>query len=80
MTTETIRRKLHDYIESAQDKKVKAIYKIVEDEIEGTLLNEKQLAEVDRRVAEYESGKVEGLSWEEVKNRAKKSLRVKTKR
>ncbi len=80
MTTETIRRRLHDYIESAQDKKVKAIYKIVEDEIEGTLLNEKQLAEVDRRVAEYESGKVEGLSWEEVKNRAKKSLRVKTKR
>ena len=80
MTTETIRRRLHDYIESAQDKKVKAIYKIVEDEIEGTLLNEKQLAEVDRRVAEYESGKVEELSWEEVKNRAKKSLRVKTKR
>lgn len=80
MTTETIRRRLHDYIESAKDKKVKAIYKIVEDEIEGTLLNEKQLAEVDRRVAEYESGKVKGLSWEEVKNHAKKSLRVKTKR
>lgn len=79
MTTEAIRRRLHDYIESAQDKKVKAIYKIVEDEIEGTLLNEEQIAELDKRVAEYESGKVKGLSWEEVKNHAKKSLRVKTK-
>jgi putative addiction module component (TIGR02574 family) len=79
MTTEAIRRRLHDYIESAQDKKVKAIYKIVEDEIEGTLLNEEQIAELDRRVAEYESGSVKGLSWEEVKNHAKKSLRVKTK-
>jgi putative addiction module component (TIGR02574 family) len=79
MTTETIRKRLHDYIENAQDKKLKAIYKIVEDEIEGTLLNEEQIAELDRRVAEYESGKVKGLTWEEVKNQAKKSLRVKSK-
>ncbi|MCE2997448.1 MAG: addiction module protein [Cyclobacteriaceae bacterium] len=79
MTTETIRERLHNYIESAQDNKLKAIYKIVEDEIEGTLLNEDQIAELDRRVAEYESGKVKGLSWEEVKSHAKKSLRVKKK-
>ena len=34
MTTATIRKKLHDYINIADDKKVKAIYTIVEDEME----------------------------------------------
>jgi len=34
MTTATIRKKLHDYINIADDKKVEAIYTIVEDDLE----------------------------------------------
>jgi len=34
MKTADIRQKLHHYLETAQDKKVKAIFAMVEDEIE----------------------------------------------
>lgn len=33
MTTAVIRKKLHNFIDTADDKKVKAIYNMVEDEI-----------------------------------------------
>ena len=38
------------------------------------------MAEIDKRVAELESGKVEGSSWEEVKQRARKSLKTAKKK
>ncbi len=34
MTTVAMRKKLHDYLDSAADKKIKAIYTMVEDELE----------------------------------------------
>ncbi len=37
------------------------------------------VAEMDRRVAELESGKVKGYSWEEVKQRARQSVKTKKK-
>lgn len=70
MSAVTIREKLYDYIRFADEKKVKAIYTMVEGEIaeelnlwdDPTFLNE-----LDQRLAEYESGKVKGSTWAEVK-------------
>ena len=36
MTTATIREKLHDYINNADDKKIKALYTVLDGEIEKT--------------------------------------------
>ncbi|WP_257957475.1 addiction module protein [Parapedobacter tibetensis] len=68
-----IREKLYDYIRYADEKKVKAIYTMVEDEIEAkTNLWEDPsfLEELDRRVDDFESGRVKASSWDEVKAKA----------
>lgn len=68
MTATAIRTKLYDYIKSADDKKVKAIYTILENEIEENYnhwSDKNFLAELDRRSEEYKSGKVKGVTWEE---------------
>ncbi len=58
MTTATIRKQLHNYPETADDKKIKAIYTMVEDEIKDSIeYTEKEKAELDRRVEYYLSGK-----------------------
>jgi hypothetical protein len=72
MAATTLRDRLYDYIRYADDKKVKAIYTMVEDEI-----NQKHdpwedadfLNELDVRLKAYESGEVQGSSWTEVKQR-----------
>ena len=58
MSTSTIRHKLHNYLEVADDKKVKALYTIVEDEIEKSTVqyNDDFKKELDRRYAYYKSG------------------------
>ena len=71
MTTEAIRGKVQNYLDAIDDKKIKAIYTILESEIEETLaeysLTENQLSEVKERRKDYLSGKSEMMSWEEVK-------------
>lgn len=72
MTTAAIREKLHEYINIADDKKVKAIYTMVEDEIIDRLdlwENQAFLKELDKRISELESGKVKGVTLEEIKSR-----------
>jgi hypothetical protein len=74
MRNTTIREKLYDYIRFADDKKVKAIYTIVESEIaamESPWEDPAFLVELDHRVTEFERGKVKGASWEEIKAKAK---------
>ena len=58
MSTSAIRHKLHNYLEVADDKKVKALYTIVEDEIEKSTVqyNDDFKKELDRRYAYYRSG------------------------
>lgn len=56
MKTADIRHKLHHYIETAQDKKVKTIFAMVEDEIEETYdywNDEKFVAKLQRRENAY---------------------------
>ncbi len=76
MTTKDIRKKLHDYIDSASDKKVKAFYVIVEDEIEDTydspLDDPAFLAEMDRRYENYKANPDAAKTWDEVKKSARK--------
>jgi hypothetical protein len=74
-----IRRKLFDYIREADDKKVKAIYTIIEREIQEDeyIWTDELLTELNKRTTDFENGKIEGYSWEEVKARAKALAKAK---
>jgi hypothetical protein len=75
MTTVAIRQKLQDYLSIADDKKIKAIYALVEDEIEQDAFTytEAFKAELDKRYAYYkEGGKM--VSVTEAKKQIKKVL------
>ncbi len=58
MDTATIRQHLHDYLEVADERKVKAIYTMVEDEINTNFVEytDEEKAELDRRVEYYLNG------------------------
>ncbi len=70
MSGAAIRDKLYDYIRVADEKKLKAIYSLLEDEItetqewwkEATFINE-----LDKRVENWESGKEKAYSIAETK-------------
>jgi len=82
MTATAIRQKLYDYIRVAEDKKVKAIYTMLEGEIEETYehWNDKKFIEdVDKRSADLKSGKVAGVSWEEAQSKILNSTKRKKK-
>ena len=78
MTTATIREKLHDYINNADDKKIKALYTVLDGDIEKTYTwweDEEFVKELDRRCAALDSGEDKGYSWEEVKKNARNSIK-----
>jgi len=82
MNTSTIRQKLYEYIRVADDKKVKAIYTIIESEVNELYewWNDKDLmAELDRRSADLKHGKDKGHSWEEVKKDLLSSRKTSTR-
>ncbi|MBX3240701.1 MAG: hypothetical protein KIT80_00305 [Chitinophagaceae bacterium] len=58
MNTANIKQELHNYLEIADDKKLKAIYAIVKDEIKETSVTytDEFKAELDRRVEHYLNG------------------------
>jgi len=66
MRTTQIKQQLHDYIDSAEDKKLKAIYTLVEDDLtdEFALIAE-QKKELDRRYDNYQNGIGKTYTWEE---------------
>ena len=71
MTVTAIREKLHDYISSADDKQIKAIYTILEDKIVNEPYDwsrdKEFVAELDERVRRYEAGIDKGYTLDEVK-------------
>ena len=80
MTTTEIRNKLHQYIDTAQEKKVKAIFTIVQDEIDEPTINwndEKFVQELKAREANFLNGKNKGFTIAESVANAKKSLKNK---
>lgn len=76
MNTSTIRKKLSEYIKVADDKKVKAIYTIVEREInemDHWWDNKDLIGELNSRSEDLKSGKDKGIGWEELKKGIKRS-------
>ena len=69
MTAAAIRDKLYNYIRVADDKKVKAIYTMLENEIEEETAwwtDKKFIAALDKDFEEWQGGKAKGYSMEEV--------------
>lgn len=81
MTTNTIREKLADYLQVADEKKLKAIYTMVEDEI-NTAANDWDddfTKELERRSKSVINGTAKTYSWEETKQAAIKKVKSKKK-
>ena len=62
MTTALIRKKLQEYILTADEKKVKAIYTMVEDEIYDPWGDKNFIAELNKRSSELKSNKEKGIA------------------
>ncbi len=83
MTASAIRKRLHSYLDVADNKKIKAIYALVEEDIADKAESPSHwddpefVDEMNRRASEMESGKVKGSSWEEVHTRARQKANEK---
>lgn len=76
MKSTAIREKLYDYIRFADEKKVKAIYTIIENDMivrDSPWEEESFVKELNRRTDEYEKNSKMSSSWEEVKAKTKRS-------
>jgi len=70
MNTSTIRKKLYEYIRVADDRKVRAIYTIIENDVIEPYewWNDKELlTELDHRSEQIKSGNDPGMLWEDAK-------------
>jgi hypothetical protein len=72
MTTAAMRKKLTDYMQTATDKKVRALYTIVEDEIETAAyeLDDETFEELKRRSKSFLDGSAKMYTWEETQKAA----------
>lgn len=78
MTNTTLKKKLHEYIESADEKKLKAIYVMVEDDLERFENNwDKNFeTEIEKRSAALRNRSAKTYTWEEVQHRAGEALKL----
>ena len=76
MTTTAIRQRLQEYIRFADEKKVKAIYAMIEEEVNSKqdIWTKEFVKTLDKRSAEMESGKVKGKPSEDVLRKAESLL------
>ncbi len=80
MSTSAIREKLVDYLQVADEEKIRAIYTMLEDEI-NTPINdwdENFIKDLERRSKSFTEGIAKTYTWEETKAAARK--RVKSRR
>lgn len=82
MDTAIIRQRLHNYLETAEDKKVKAIYTMMENEIAGTgfVYAKTFKAELDRRYEAYITAPSTAVPSTESKKRIKRILKAANKK
>ena len=71
MTTAAIRQKLHNYLEVADDKKVRAIYTMMETEVESEVITytDELKSVLNQRFADVKNDNAELVSEEESKAR-----------
>ena len=75
MRTAQIRQQLHDYIDTAGDKKLKAIFTLVEDDLSDDYqLSGAQKIELDKRYSDHQNGIGRTYTWEETVAIAEKAL------
>ena len=79
MTIAAIRKKLKSYVDDVDDKKVKALYTLLADDIAESAtftLTKEHLQILDREHALHVAGKSKSYSWDEAKEiiRGKKTL------
>jgi len=77
MNTSSIRKQLHNYLEVADDKKIKAIYRMMENEVKKSALDytDELKEELDKRSADYKNGKTKFITARESKKRINKLLK-----
>ena len=77
MSTTVIRQKLHSYLEIANDKKVKALYTMMQEDIEVAEVKypDEFQKELDNRYADYKTGKVKALTATQSHKRVQKILK-----
>lgn len=81
MSASQIREKLVDYLQVADEEKIKALYIMLEDEI-NTPLNDWDddfIKELERRSKSFTDGTAKIYSWEETREVARKHLKSRKK-
>ena len=74
MTITAIREKLHHYIDVAGDKKIEAIFTVMENDIVESLdlwEDDDFVNEMTRRIEDFEKNDIQCLTWDEVKEKAR---------
>ena len=74
MTSKTLKKKVIEYINHAEDNVLEAVYKmlkIYEDSEGKSLMTDEQKSEIESRSALYKQGKIKASSWTDVKKRTK---------
>ncbi len=81
MGATAIREKLHDYIRIADDKKVKAIFTMIESDLYNyEWWKDKKFTEnLDKEYSDYKAGKIKGTSIAELKKNID-ALKIKSKK
>lgn len=82
MRTSGIRQKLHSYLEVADDKKVKAMYVMLQGDIEESAVeySDEFKKELESRYADYKSGKEKVISASQSKKRIQNLLKSRSKK
>lgn len=81
MTTTTLKKKIHKYIDSTDERILHVVYTILEEHIklkeeEGHQLSDSDIKEFDRRWESYKKGSSNTFSLEEAKKEISKKLKT----